>query len=154
MCWLYVVVGLPTSSVPQGQTPHWVLISRQWWAPQVKVGSHHRGREQWGGPRSSAPTLNYWVGLAVATCFTITTLPAKAHRPTSQSPIALSSKAHMNLMYLLGGGSFTLRWRGMTYRQRTERERTETCHVDNFLTIPLKASGMNLQSGLKPLKLI
>lgn len=107
------------------------------------------------GPLSSAPTLNYWVGLAVATCSMITTLPAKAHRHTSQSQgkilkknnITVSSKALVYFDVFIRRGQLYL---GLEMYD----ESTETCHVDNFLTLPLKASGMNLPSGLKPLKLI
>lgn len=97
MCWLCTLFSLTAHILSAtGSDTTFGAYQPTMVGPRVKVGSHHREREQWGGPRSSAPTLNYWVGLAVATCSTITTLPAKAHRHTSQSPIALSSKAHMN----------------------------------------------------------
>lgn len=173
MCWLctlrpcfwqFPATWLPISSVPQGQTPPWVLISQQWRGPRVKARSHHRRREQWGGPWSSALTLNYWVGLTVVTCSPITTLPARAHRHNSQSlaekrleNITLSSRQTcfvlLSCVYVKGD-SFTLGRRGMRNWERKKREGTETCYVDNFFTLPLKASWMHLLSGLKPLKLI
>lgn len=44
-----------------------------------------------------------------------------------------------------------LGWKG---KRRARGTKTETRHADNFLPLPLKASGMNLLSALKALKLI
>lgn len=167
ICWLCTLISfsLLTSSVPQVQTPHSVLISWRWWASLSKWGHITKGENSEGGPTVLCTDAELLSGTGC--CGLLhdnhsTSKSPQAHftvwgKNATKNPLHSLQRHTCTLMYLLGEGSLTLGWRSMTNRQRQKKkkkERTETCHVDNFLTLPLTASGRNLPSGLKPLKLI
>lgn len=110
-------------------------------APESKWGRITGGRAE-RGPRSSALTLNYWVGLAEATCSTITTLPARAHRHSSQAGgeelKTLHSLQRHTCIVLLWcvylEGSFALGWRG--FGKLKEEKRDMPCWQLSYPSIP------------------
>lgn len=132
----------PTSSVPKGQAPRWVFLCWQWWAPESKWGRITRGESNKGGPRSSALTLNNWLGLAVAICIShnnhftsrpICTLYSLGEK-FLKIYLTLSSKANRNFDVFIRGDSFPLGLLGLEEVWQIDRGQKERGQRHAMLT--------------------